>query len=168
VINPSEPQFRWWEDGTEALLDQIICSCGWKSATFFDGQEYAYAQWKRHIKESHMVSNRYTMPSADKYLISVSPDGRIRKEAIEKAPDFKVLNKIVGGYIELIPYFTKYDGHPCVAFCNEEGKLPHHKLPFNKFAQGLWEKAVGRPITEDYLVGTIAIITGSQTFLSTL
>jgi Domain of unknown function (DUF3846) len=115
-----------------------------------------------------MRQERHTTPSADKYLISIHPDGRIRKEAIDKAPDHTVLNKIVGGYIELIPYFTKYDGSSCVAFCNEEGKLPHLKLPPNKFAQALWERAVGRPITEDYLVGSIAIIVGPEKFLRTL
>ncbi len=105
---------------------------------------------------------------AIKYLISISPDGRVRKEGIEKAPNFKILNKIVGGPIELIPYFTKYDGHSCVAFCNEEGKLPHYNLPFNKMAHSLWEKSLGRPITEDHLVGTIAIVVGPQSFLNNL
>jgi hypothetical protein len=109
-----------------------------------------------------------TTPTADKYLVTVYPDGRIRKEGISKAPDYKVLNAIVGGPIELIPYFSKYDTSFCVAFCNEEGKLPPNNFPLNKFAQALWEKALGRPITEDYLVGTIAIIVGPRTFLSTL
>jgi hypothetical protein len=105
---------------------------------------------------------------ATKYLISISPDNRIKKKGIEKAPDYRELNKIVGGSIELIPYFTRYDGKPCVAFCNEEGKLPHLNLPFNAMAQSLWEKALGRPITEDHLVGTIAIIVGPQSFLNEL
>ena len=109
-----------------------------------------------------------TTPAADRYLISVSPDGRIRKEGIDKAPDYTELNKIVGGHIELIPFFTHYNGHPCVAFCNEEGKFPHFNLPYNRYAQALWEKAAGRLITEDCLVGTIAIIVGPQSFLNQL
>jgi hypothetical protein len=42
---------RWAKGETAAgsMLDQIICSCGWESATFFDGREYAHAQWKRHV-----------------------------------------------------------------------------------------------------------------------
>jgi hypothetical protein len=50
-----DPKFTWWEGGAPALLDQIICECGWKSATFFDGEVYAHSQWKRHVKESHVV-----------------------------------------------------------------------------------------------------------------
>jgi hypothetical protein len=46
--------FKWYDDGG-AMLDQIICDCGWESATFFDGREYAYSQWKRHVKEKHDV-----------------------------------------------------------------------------------------------------------------
>jgi hypothetical protein len=40
---------KWWDGGAGSMLDQIICSCGWESATFFDGREYAHAQWKRHV-----------------------------------------------------------------------------------------------------------------------
>ena len=50
---PNEPSFTWWEGGRDALLDQIICECGWKSATFFDGECYAYDQWKKHAAEKH-------------------------------------------------------------------------------------------------------------------
>jgi hypothetical protein len=110
----------------------------------------------------------HTGPAADKYLISISPDGRVRKEAIDKVPDLEVLNKIVGGYLETIPYFNKYHGHPCIAFCNEEGKLPHLNLPHNRYAQELWEKAFGQLILNDHLVGTIAIIVGPPSFLSQL
>ena len=106
--------------------------------------------------------------TADKYLISVYPDGRVRKEAITQAPELGLLNAIVGGPIELVPFFTSYGGNSCVAFCNEHGKLPPKILPLNVHAQVLWEKAVGRRITEDYLVGTIAIIVGPQSFLGTL
>src|SRR5215475_43116 len=114
------------------------------------------------------IMSKERTATAEKYLVSVFPDGRIRKEAITSEPDLKVLNKIVGGYLELIPYFDWYDGLRCVAFCNEEGKLPHMRLPRNKPAQELWEKAIGRKITEDYLVGTIAIIVGPPEFLRTL
>src|SRR5215475_9079815 len=102
------------------------------------------------VKESTMPQRDSF--AADKYLVTVFQDGRVRKEAISKAPETKVLNDIVGGYIELIPFFTKYGDSPCVAFCNEEGKLPHINLPSNRAAQVLWQAAVGRIITEDHLV----------------
>jgi hypothetical protein len=47
---PAEPAFKWWEGGAAAMLDQIICSCGWESATYFDGREYAIAEWRKHLK----------------------------------------------------------------------------------------------------------------------
>ena len=115
-----------------------------------------------------MKKAHFMLPQADKYLISVSPEGHIRKEGINKPPPLEVIQKIVGGYFELVPYFTKYDGSACLAFCNENGKLQHVNLPYNRFAHALWEKAVGRPITEDHLVGTIAIIVGPEKFLRSL
>ena len=115
-----------------------------------------------------MKRAHFTLPQADKYLISVSPEGHIRKIGIDKPPENSVINKIVGGHFELVPYFTRYDGNPCIAYCHTEGKLPHVNLPPNRFAQALWEKAVGRPITEDHLVGSIAIIVGPEKFLKTL
>src|ERR1700747_2179681 len=94
------------------------------------------------------------VPQANRYLVSVSPEGRVRKEGITTAPKLETLQKIVGGPIELVPFFTTYDGTSCVAFCNEYGKLPRYNLPPNRFAHALWEKALGRTITEDYLVGS--------------
>ena len=34
-----------------SMLDQIVCSCGWESATYFDGLEYAHAEWKKHVAD---------------------------------------------------------------------------------------------------------------------
>jgi hypothetical protein len=48
----NRPDFKWW-DGGGGMLDQIICSCGWESRTYFDGREYAYDEWKKHVKKSH-------------------------------------------------------------------------------------------------------------------
>ena len=62
-----------------------------------------------------------------------------------------------------MPYFNRYSGSPCVAFCNEEGKL--HGLPINPVAHALWEKATGRLIRDDYLVGSIAVVAGPHSFL---
>lgn len=51
------PKFKWWDDGG-CMLDQIICECGWESATYFDGREYAYTQWLRHVKEKHTTEEQ--------------------------------------------------------------------------------------------------------------
>ncbi len=32
------------------MTDGYICSCGWKSRTYFDGEEYAFDEWKRHAQ----------------------------------------------------------------------------------------------------------------------
>ena len=99
-------------------------------------------------------------------IISITPEGKVQKENIKKPPGHEQLHKIVDGYIELIPYFTKYDNQPCVAFCDEDGK--RKGKPLNIPAQILWNHAMGRRITENYLVGTIAIIVGPQSFLNRL
>lgn len=30
--------------------DTFECACGWKSETFWDGREYAYADWRKHLE----------------------------------------------------------------------------------------------------------------------
>lgn len=31
------------------MLDTFECSCGWKSRVYYDGAEYAQAEWNRHV-----------------------------------------------------------------------------------------------------------------------
>jgi Domain of unknown function (DUF3846) len=104
------------------------------------------------------------------YLISISPTGAILQNPIKDVPTLDDLQKIVGGYIEVIPFWNVYnDGTkllPCVAFCNEEGKL--HGLPINNHAQVLWQGAVGDRMLTDHLVGTIAVVVGPRWFLNKL
>jgi hypothetical protein len=95
-------------------------------------------------------------------LISIAPNGAVTITAIKTQPSAEILQKIVGGWIELVPYFTAYDGVPCIAFCNEEGKLKN--LPYNPHATRLWQKAVDGPV-DDVLVGTIAIVVADRAFL---
>ena len=61
----SEPEFRWWEGGSGSMLDQIICPCGWKSRTYFDGREYAHSEWKKHVKQdaAHAAVSSQKEPS---------------------------------------------------------------------------------------------------------
>lgn len=42
--------FSWVPLGG-GMLDQIRCVCGWESNTYFDGDDYAYAEWKKHVKD---------------------------------------------------------------------------------------------------------------------
>jgi Domain of unknown function (DUF3846) len=101
-------------------------------------------------------------------LTIVRPNGSSEIRPIEREPALKLLNEIVGGYIEEVPGFVWLKGEPCVAFCNEEGKL--QGLPYNEAATKLWRKAwpltaeprtVQQPLG-DHLVGNVAIITGSK------
>ena len=33
------------------LLDSCVCSCGWQSLTYYDGAEFAYAAYRKHIAD---------------------------------------------------------------------------------------------------------------------
>lgn len=70
------------------------------------------------------------------------------------------------GYLQLIPGFETFDGERCVAFCHEEGKL--QKLPFNPIATALWVISLKRHIMNDYLAGTVVVITGDDELLASL
>ena len=57
-----------------------------------------------------------------------------------KAPELEQLQAAVGGYIETIPYFTKFEGlKRGRAYCNEEGLVKG--LPFNRDATKAWREA---------------------------
>lgn len=34
------------------MVDQYECSCGWKSASYWDGAEWAYDEWLEHVEKS--------------------------------------------------------------------------------------------------------------------
>lgn len=57
VSEEPEHTFKFAEIGG-GMLDQIICSCGWESATFFDGAEYAHSEWKRHVASLALPSQQ--------------------------------------------------------------------------------------------------------------
>lgn len=99
-------------------------------------------------------------------LTIIKADGTITEETLTTAPDIDKLQAAVGGWIETVPYFSKYRGTNCVAFCNEEGKL--EGLPPNHAATELWYAIVPRARGLDYLVGSIAIISGDDALLRQL
>ena len=55
----------------------------------------------------------------------VKASGEVERMTTRKPLTLKQMQKMVGGYIELVPYGTE------TVCCNEEGRLKH--LPVNKF-----------------------------------
>jgi hypothetical protein len=105
------------------------------------------------------------VPPTGNYMYIIKPtdftyaEGRV----LTSQPTLDMLVFGVEGHIEIVPRFNKFGGRPCIAFCNEEGKM-QGKLP-NHLAQILWEENVGRIINEDQLVGNIVIIVADPAFL---
>jgi hypothetical protein len=105
-------------------------------------------------------------------MITIKADGtetvtfieRKARTATSLLPD---LQKAVGGYIEQVPGFHCYlvEGvpMPCVALCNEEGKL--HNLPLNEKATRLWRQQWR---TTDVLVGDVVVLYGDDKFMAAL
>lgn len=93
------------------------------------------------------------------------PDKPVEVEDLTTTPKLEYLQKAVGGYIEAIPGFTKLNGEPCVAFCDEEGKLKGK--PYNAAATQLWTQCFKGPI-DDVLVGDILVLTGDKAFMRKL
>jgi hypothetical protein len=74
-----------------------------------------------------------------KYLV-IQPDGTYeQKETKKKELSLEQLQKLVGGYIELV--HVKYKGRRYEAYVNEEGKLKN--MPFNPKATALYHAAFG-------------------------
>lgn len=114
------------------------------------------------------------------HLIAVRADGTVEIWPLDAQPKLEVLKDIVGGYIEAVPWFDRLMGHgvpalaemfknePCLAFCNEEGKLKG--LPYNDLATRLWWTALRRRDMSllhqgrmtDTLCGNVAIATGED------
>lgn len=94
-------------------------------------------------------------------ILTLLPDGGHASETFTKVPALPHLQKSVEGFIETVPGFDTIEiagkRVPCVAFCNEEGKLTNKDA--NPEATRLWSKAIGRPVG-DVLVGNVIVIYG--------
>ena len=97
------------------------------------------------------------------YVIKAS--GEISETMLTEAPKLESLQKAVGGYIEVVPFFVHFQGLDCIALCNEEGKLIG--LPINGSATEAWRNQCGGWIN-DVLVGSVVIICGDAELLSEL
>jgi hypothetical protein len=107
-------------------------------------------------------------------LTIIPPQGAVSSKELAAPARLEDLQAgLGGGYIELVPGFTRYMGKPCVAFCDEEGKL--NGLPYNVRASELWygqmadtfcSKDTGWPL--DVLVGPVVIVTGDAELMEEL
>jgi hypothetical protein len=95
-----------------------------------------------------------------------------KQEVVEMSSPVKLqlLSDIAGGDIEQVPYWSTYEGDPCVVFANAHGK--RLKLLLNKPANEEWYDARVREgvkgKAEDELVGPIIIVTGDLEFMDTV
>lgn len=100
------------------------------------------------------------------HIIVIKPDGSQTQELVQKPPNLAESQKLVGGYIEVVPgwnqWFLKdYGFVDAVVICDEEGKL--RDKPLNQKATGLWRAHAGQ--SRDVLVGDIVVIAGSKEFI---
>lgn len=106
-------------------------------------------------------------------MMVIFEDGHKVITELDHVPTLNDLRTGVGGLIELIPYFDSIrhgdSVHPCIAYCNEEGKL--HGMKFNLEATKDWAFALarnpmhGRGMLPDYLVGPIVVLWGDTEFM---
>ena len=99
-------------------------------------------------------------------LTIIPVSGAVSSKELAAPPALADLQGGVGGNIEIVPYFTRYEDKPAVAFCNEEGKL--HGLPVNQRATKLWYAQELRFMGRDILVGPIVIVTGDRVLMDKL
>jgi hypothetical protein len=70
----------------------------------------------------------------------IRANGKVEHSTQPKAPQLAQLQAAVGGYIETVPYFTKYNGlKRGRAYANEEGLLK--SLPYNHNASMAWKES---------------------------
>jgi hypothetical protein len=110
--------------------------------------------------------------------VTIIPPGMtpIEHREITNAPKLGELQTLVGGFIELVPFWNTIADNgsrvPCFAFCNEDGK--NLGLPRNRRADDLWIESIAvdhrrdRTPTGDYLVGTVVVISGDKEFLDAM
>lgn len=96
-----------------------------------------------------------------KKITIIHADKRQNTVIIQGEPRLEQLQKWVGGYIELIPFFKHFEGERIIwAYSNEMGRLEN--LPLNEQATLGWHNSLqklGIGLTgEEWLCGDIVII----------
>jgi hypothetical protein len=110
-------------------------------------------------------------------IVQIKIDGTRWVTEVTGKPKLEDLKAAIGGgFLELVPFFDTYEHGDkivkCIAYCDEHGKM--NKLPINKEATILWERALsrtGRSLLSpegqilDILVGPICIVFGDADFM---
>jgi len=87
-------------------------------------------------------------------IVMIRPNGTYVLYTCE--PTLENLQALVGGYIEVIPGFTKYGRIPCVVFGDEEGRLKNK--PYNNRATLECAKTMNSSVHQ--LFGDIVVLSG--------
>ena len=70
-------------------------------------------------------------------VITIKADGKILRAAMNMQPSLDFIQQAVGGSIEMVPHFIKYEGRPVtVVYANEEAR--RMTLRFNTLATQAW------------------------------
>ena len=94
--------------------------------------------------------------------ITIKTDGRILRATMNKQPTLDFIQQAVGGSIEMVPHFIKYEGRPVtVVYANEEARRT--TLKFNTLATQAWLSCLhgGPKRYRPQLFGDILIVTRS-------
>lgn len=57
-------EHKWIGVESHGLIDRGMCSCGWQSAPYYDGREYAESEWAAHIKSAAEVRQAFAKGEA--------------------------------------------------------------------------------------------------------
>ena len=110
-------------------------------------------------------------------LYIIRQSGNIEEREIDKPPTHIELREIVGGYVELVPYWnrliipSKNINSRCAVFCDSDGKTIGRKA-LNQVATIMWEMALNRKGNSlrgrDHLVGDIVAVWGDKGLMDSL
>lgn len=94
------------------------------------------------------------------FTVPADPNAPITRQASTYAPKYEEMKAVIdGGYLETVPYFDTLLDKPCVAFCDEEGKLKGLRLNFRatRYLQAAMATFGGAKLG-DVLVGPVVIV----------